>query len=157
MWKEKTTGWVHDNNNIKGFFEEYRYLSNFHLCPVMFDGVIYPSSENAYMAAKTLDLKLRKRFEIIAPNKAKKLGQEIEVRDDWENIKLEIMDRILTDKFYRNLEEREKLLSTENKYLEETNWWGDRFWGVCKGTGANNLGLILMKIRDNYFYSTIIC
>jgi hypothetical protein len=79
------------------------------------------------------------------------------VRDDWENIKLEIMDRILTDKFYRNLEEREKLLSTENKYLEETNWWGDRFWGVCKGTGANNLGLILMKIRDNYFYSTIIC
>jgi predicted NAD-dependent protein-ADP-ribosyltransferase YbiA (DUF1768 family) len=39
------------------------------------------------------------------------------------------------------------LLSTGNKYIEETNTWGDTYWGVCNGVGENNLGKILMSIR----------
>ena len=31
--------------------------------------------------------------------------------------------------------------------LIEGNNWGDAFWGVYMGSGANNLGKILMKIR----------
>ena len=37
---------------IKGFFGEYRWLSNFHICRVWFEGLCYPSSENAFQAAK---------------------------------------------------------------------------------------------------------
>jgi len=42
------------------------------------------------------------------------------------------------------------LLQTGDEELIEGNKWGDRFWGVCKGKGKNNLGKILMKIRDVY-------
>jgi predicted NAD-dependent protein-ADP-ribosyltransferase YbiA (DUF1768 family) len=43
---------------------------------------------------------------------------------------------------------RSKLLATDDAYLEETNGWFDRFWGVCLGTGHNHLGKILMKVRQ---------
>ena len=43
-----------------------------------------------------------------------------------------------------------RLLSTEDKYLEETNTWGDKFWGVYKNKGENNLGELLMKVREIY-------
>jgi len=33
-----------------------------------------------------------------------------------------------------------KLLSTGNCEIQEGNYWGDTFWGVCKGKGENNLG-----------------
>ena len=58
------------------------------------------------------------------------------------------MSSIVFEKFYRNKELRKKLLETGDRYLEETNWWGDDFWGVCNGEGRNELGKILMKVRD---------
>jgi ribA/ribD-fused uncharacterized protein len=139
---------VHSDTEIKGMFGEYRYLSNFHNCPVQFDGVIYPSSENAYMAAKTLDLQQREQFETISPKDAKDLGRTIDLRPDWEIVKYDIMYKILFDKFSRNSDIRQKLLETGEKYLEETNHWGDRIWGVVDGVGKSALGKILMQIRS---------
>lgn len=51
-------------------------------------------------------------------------------------------------KYGQNPELCEKLLNTGDAYIEETNKWGDTFWGVSKGIGENNLGKILMGIRD---------
>jgi hypothetical protein len=41
------------------------------------------------------------------------------------------------------------LLDTENARLIEENNWNDTFWGVCNNTGENNLGKLLMKIRED--------
>ena len=41
------------------------------------------------------------------------------------------------------------LLESEEAYLEETNHWGDVYWGVCNGIGENKLGKLLMDIRDD--------
>lgn len=140
---------VHDDNNVKGFFAEYRYLSNFHVCPVYFEGVCYPSTENAFMAAKTLDLEQRVAFETIEPKEAKALGRKIALRTDWETVKYDVMAAVNFDKYYRNLDIREKLVSTGDKLLEETNHWGDKIWGTDPdGNGENNLGKILMNIRS---------
>lgn len=147
MWKEKLKNyWLHDENNIKGFFDEYRWLSNFEPCVVYFDGRQYPSSENAYMAAKTLNKEQRKIFETVLPYEAKKLGREIALRPDWNDVKFSIMYDILLSKF-TNMNLRNKLLSTGDKYLQEANWWFDKIWGVCQGEGENNLGKMLMEIR----------
>ena len=43
---------------------------------------------------------------------------------------------------------KEKLLETEDEYLEEGNTWGDKVWGTVNGVGANNLGRILMEVRE---------
>ena len=45
---------------------------------------------------------------------------------------------------------KELLIQTGQQALVEGNWWGDRFWGVCKGTGENHLGQLLMKIRRDF-------
>ena len=39
-------------------------------------------------------------------------------------------------------------MATNDAYLEEGNTWGDKIWGTVNGQGANNLGKILMQIRD---------
>lgn len=47
-----------------------------------------------------------------------------------------------------NPQNAQRLLETGNKYLEETNWWGDTFWGKdLKGNGENTLGRLIMEIR----------
>jgi ribA/ribD-fused uncharacterized protein len=139
---------VHDDNNIKGFFGDYRFLSNFEVSPVEFEGLMYPSSENAYQAAKCNILSERQLFVNITPSESKKLGRKVEQRPDWEDVKIEIMSVICYDKFQRNPELRQKLVDTGDRYLEETNHWNDKFWGVFNGVGLNNLGKVLMGIRN---------
>jgi predicted NAD-dependent protein-ADP-ribosyltransferase YbiA (DUF1768 family) len=57
------------------------------------------------------------------------------------------MEDLLRQKF-QNPYLKNKLLATGNAEIEETNSWGDVFWGICKGVGENHLGKILMKIRS---------
>jgi predicted NAD-dependent protein-ADP-ribosyltransferase YbiA (DUF1768 family) len=56
------------------------------------------------------------------------------------------METLLRQKF-AHPELRAKLKETNDAELVEGNWWGDRFWGVCRGEGENHLGKLLMKIR----------
>lgn len=139
----------HTDTEVKGFFAEYRWLSNFELSLISFEGLLYSSTENAYQAAKTLDKEQRKKFLTITPAEAKKLGRKIVVREDWEDVKLAVMREVCERKFNDNEALKLKLLATGDKYLEETNYWKDIFWGVCEGKGQNNLGKILMSIRTN--------
>ena len=139
---------VHDENNIKGFFDEYGFLSNFFEASVFFEGDTYLSTESAYQASKCNDIKNRNSFFRLSANESKKLGQKVELRKDWDERKYDLMSIIVFDKFYRYRGLRELLLVTGDKYLEETNHWGDQYWGVFSGVGENNLGKILMGIRD---------
>ncbi len=142
---------IHDDNNIKGLFGEYRYLSNFEVCDVIVDGDLYGSSEAAYMAQKTMNRVTRRLFQKssgITPLEARKLGQIIEIRHNWNEVKRWSMATALYSKFHLNIELRKKLASTGDKYIEETNHWRDQWWGVCDGVGENHLGKILMAIRN---------
>lgn len=148
-WKQKTNGWLHDDKNIRGFFGDYRWLSNFEPCIVEYEGLVYPSSEAAYQAAKCEIKAHRERFLMIDAARAKSLGRLIIIRKDWNEIKLQVMQDILVSKFNKNSYLRNQLIATGNKFLEETNWWHDIFWGVCNNKGENNLGKVLMKIRES--------
>lgn len=132
---------------IEGFFGEHRFLSNFHEEPFNFEGLRYGSSEAAYQASKCESTGLMTYFTTLSPAESKKAGQKVKLRPDWEDIKEDVMERILLAKFTQSPELRTKLLATGDKYLEETNWWGDRYWGVCNSSGRNRLGVILMFIR----------
>lgn len=138
---------IHDDNYIKGFFGKYRWLSNFEPCKVFYEGIEYSSSENAYQAAKSLDLEVKLEISKLSPSESKKISKKIKLRPDWEEIKYEVMFSVVFDKFTRNKELKKKLLSTGNKYLEETNHWNDKFYGVCNGDGLNVLGNIIMEVR----------
>lgn len=139
---------MYDNEPIDDFRFDYRWLSNFHMCPVMFEGMMFDCSEAAYQAAKTTDLIERAKFQHVAGNIAKKMGRGLTLRDAWDKLKYKIMFDIVCDKYYRNTDLMKKLQETGCRPLIEGNTWGDTYWGDCNGKGQNKLGIISMHIRD---------
>lgn len=135
---------------IAGFRGNYRWLSNFERCDILYKGILYPSSETAYQAQKTMDIKARHIISRLDARESKTIGKIINVRPDWDDIKLEIMEDICRIKF--NLPQfKPKLVDTGEMEIIESNYWNDTFWGVCDGRGENHLGKIIMKIRKELF------
>lgn len=136
---------------IEKFRGKYRFLSNFWPAVVALDQYQYPTVEHAYQAAKTLDQAMRRKIrQTEKPGQTKKLGRKVEMRPDWEQIKLQVMEDLVRQKFTRHPELGAQLIATGDAEIQEGNTWGDRFWGVDAktGEGENHLGRILMKIRD---------
>lgn len=133
---------------IGSFTGEYRFLSNFWPCYIVYEDLEYQSVENAYQALKCQNKCEREKFINITPGKAKKLGNLIQKRMDWEFVKDIIMFDLCYQKFIKD-DLRQKLLDTGNEELIEGNTWDDTYWGVCNGVGQNRLGKILMRIRQN--------
>lgn len=148
----------HNEREVKGFFGDFRFLSNFWPATVVLDGNTYSSVETAYQSAK-FPVELRIPFLnctprcsiIIADSSDGKFPEE-----EWCARKIDVMEGLLIQKFdpQMNPDNHRLLISTGEKYLEETNYWEDIFWGVYKksredpGIGENHLGKLLMKIRS---------
>ncbi len=132
---------------IRKFSGHYSFLSNFFPCIVEHEGIVYPSVENAYQASKSLDPAIRKQFTNLSAGHAKKLGQRIKCREDWNDVKIDIMRELLIKKFSQP-KLKTLLLMTESDDLMEGNTWGDTFWGVYRGKGENWLGKLLMEVRN---------
>lgn len=136
-------------DDITEFSGEYRFLSNFWPAPVMLDGVVYPTVEHAYQAAKSTDYTVRNTIlKCWNATQAKAYGRRVKIRDDWESVKLDIMADLVWLKFQEPTLRRQ-LVDTAGHYLIEGNTWGDTFWGVCRGVGQNHLGRILMNVREH--------
>ena len=134
---------------IDSFGGEYSFLSNFFPCKIEYERIHYPTTEHAYQAAKSLDVADRQRVALlISPASAKKIGRTLNLRPDWESVRLKIMEEILLLKFQKT-RFCKLLLETGDRQLVEGNYWNDTFWGVCRGKGENHLGKLLMKIRDH--------
>ncbi len=134
---------------IDRFDGHYNFLSNFYPDPVTYGPITYRTAEHAYQTAKFLDSKVRQVI-ITAktPGAAKKFGRSFPMRSDWEKVKVKVMEDVLAAKFSNPIL-REKLLDTGDSELIEGNTWGDRYWGVCGGSGENVLGKLLMKLREH--------
>jgi len=125
------------------FRGEYGFLSNFYSCNV----AGYPSNEHFFQAMKTEDPEERELIRLATtPGKAKRLGRKVTLRADWDEIRLEVMEWGLRKKF-SDPRLFEMLRSIEGDIVEDNNW-NDTFWGICDGVGRNELGKLLMKIRD---------
>lgn len=119
---------------------DYSFLSNFY----EHNGW---TVEHHYQAAKTTDPAWAARiFAAPTPGQAKKLGRRAPMRFTWENEKVAVMRALLHLKF-TDPELSARLVATGGAQLVEGNWWGDTFWGVCKGVGTNMLGRLLMEVR----------
>ena len=132
---------------IERFAGPHRFLSNFYPAPLVWEGKYWPTAEHAYQAAKCRRSDQAWRIqEAPSPGAAKKMGRNVELRADWEEVKESVMLSIVRAKF-ENAYLRRLLLATGRAELIEGNYWGDRFWGVCRGQGENRLGKILMRVR----------
>lgn len=135
--------------SIESFTGQYRWCSNFYPSPINVDGVVWPTLEHPFQAFKTLDSAARLRIlRAPTPGQAKRLGRAVELRPGWDDMRIEVMERLVRAKFDQHPDLAEKLIATGDAELVEGNTWGDQFWGVCRGHGSNHLGLILMRVRD---------
>lgn len=106
---------------ILRFKGDNSFLSNAFNCKFSWRGVRYRNAEAAFKAAESSDGK-----------------------------SLEIMESILRAKFEDNPHLMKKLVETGNAILINGNNKGETYWGtdLYSWKGDNNLGKILMKIRD---------
>lgn len=133
-------------NTIADFRDEYFFLSNFYSAPVTYLGQSFRNNEAAFQSAKCPERS--GEFLNLNPSDAKKLGRHVHLRDDWEDVKDDVMYDICRAKFVQNPNLARLLIETGDATLIEGNTWGDRVWGVCDGVGENRLGRILMRIRS---------
>lgn len=145
---------------IEQFQGKYRFLSNFWPCTVDLvhfptaegpDTRIYPTVENAYQAAKSMDAATREFIRLLSPGEAKKYIRGMPIRPDWQSLKLTVMTDLVQQKFSKG-EMWSMLLATGEQEIQEGNYWGDRFWGRTLKNGVwvgeNMLGKIITKIRE---------
>lgn len=136
------------------FKDKYAFLSNMYSCPVHYDGETFPCVETAFQYAKCTDENEKEKFinnrgYFVGGFVARKLGQQVKLREDWKYARLEVMYELLEDKFYHNEGLRQALKDTGDRWIQEDNNWGDTFWGVYSGIGKNMLGKMIMEIRQN--------
>ena len=130
-------------DSIKG-----TYLSNFWSVPIVYEGLTYANAESAFQASKCADKEERNWFVDTAPQIAKAKGRKVKIRDDWNEVRLQVMWNVLQAKFAQHPDLVAKLVATEDEEIIEGNTWNDKFWGVCNGEGMNHLGIMLMAIRE---------
>ena len=124
-------------------------MSNFAPCAIHYLQHRFPSVEHYYQSRKNddpawIDYCSNKELD---PGKVKRASRKITLRDNWDDIKLDVM-RFGVEKKFTDIY-REQLRDTGNAYLIEGNYWGDAFWGydIKRGIGHNHLGRLIMETR----------
>lgn len=119
--------------------------------PMSYQGMRFTTVENFYQAMKTRDIDERRKIAQMNPYEAKKYARSLPLREDWEEIKLAVMEFVLEHKFAPGTVWHDKLEKCEGPIVEHNNWH-DNFWGSCVcercgDKGKNHLGKMLTKIK----------
>ena len=138
---------------INCFDGKWAFLSNFYWNEIEFEGITYPTNEHFFQAMKTLDIGERQKIaNCLTPGQAKRMGRQVALRPDWEEVKEDIMLLGLCLKF-ADEQLADWLVETGDEPLEEGTTWHDNEWGNCSCPkcrnieGKNKLGKLLMKVR----------
>ena len=141
-------------DEVIGFYpREFYPFDNFSSFKVEWNGYLFSSVEEAYQAAsfmgsdEELVEKIKKSHfadeaqRIAYANRDKR-------REDWDDVKISIMEELLRLKIEQNPYVKKKLLQTGDYMIVEDSpkddFWG---WGPNRN-GQNNLGKLWMKLRE---------
>lgn len=133
-----------------------RFLENDDLCSFEFGGRQYTNATAAYEAQKFFHRPdLMDRFQALSPREAFTFSAEkhLEKHSSWHGKRVEVMQHVLRAKFMQNPSHRDHLLSTGSSYLSFHTPYKrmDPFWtDDADGSGANQLGHLLMQIRQEF-------
>ena len=126
-------------------------FSNFSDHGVELDGLWYSTVEHFFQAMKFPGHAHAEAIRAAAsPKLAKQLGnsRKAPLRDDWEEVKIDVMRTAIRKKFLTHSAIAALLLETGDEELIEAAP-NDYFWGCGKtGSGQNWLGKVLMEVRE---------
>jgi len=132
---------------------KYFFLSNCTDSPIIFNGIMYQSTEAAYQSIKTKSIKIKYQLsQVDDVSEAYCIGRNLIPFYGWKRKRLSSMRDIVKLKFDTYPNAKEKLMLTYPKKIVARNNWGDTYWGIYNNKGNNFLGKILMNIRRKYIY-----
>lgn len=148
-------------NELEGFRGDYGIFSNFAEHETISitlpygdpNGVKYSANnvETLFQAAKMFNTwRIEEIVKINNGKIAQYVGRRYKMREDWEEIKENVMKELLEKKFNVSNKFRQTLLSVpDDKLIVEMNSWCDKEWGVCSRIfqGKNKLGNLLMDLK----------
>lgn len=131
--------------------DEYGCFSNFSRHGFKLGGKYWMTSEHYFQAQKFIGTEYEEQVRMSStPMEAANMGRDRSkpLREDWEEVKDDLMRRAVLERFKTNSDAKKILLSTgDEEIIEKTT--KDYYWGCGEdGTGKNMLGKILMEIRD---------
>jgi hypothetical protein len=131
--------------------EPYGCFSNFSHHGFELEGLWWKTSEHYFQSQKFVGtIYLAKICQLSSPGEAAKMGRDrtLPLREDWEEVKDNVMKKALLAKFFTHKNLGDLLISTQNELIVE-NSPIDYYWGCGKdGSGKNRLGELLMEVRD---------
>ena len=143
------------DGSVVGFYpRKIDVLNNFSSWQVDWRGRRWPTSEHAYQAAhffETAPELVEQIFKARSAHDAYLIANANSDKDpdNWDDIKIEIMEEIIRAKCEQNPYIKQKLLETGDKDIVEDSPIDD-FWGWGKDhDGRNELGKIWMRIRSD--------
>lgn len=128
-------------------------LNNWSANAVKIWGQTFPTAEHAYHYRKFSETAPEVANQILnSPSPWAAMQIERQNKDkrraDWQEAKVDIMTEIVRAKTNQNQDVRDCLQKTGSKGIVENSPW-DSFWGCgADGNGQNQMGRILMQIRD---------
>lgn len=138
--------------------EPYYEFTNFSPHDVVYAGKRYPTSEHLFQSFKFLDSQpaiaehIRKCGDRPSAVFDEAHRHQKWVRSDWRQVNVEKMEATLRLKFTQHTDLKALLLGTGNAELVE-NSPKDFFWGIgADGSGRNELGKALERVRDELRY-----
>lgn len=124
------------------------WMRNDYISDVTVDGITYPSVEHAFQAAKFLDRDVKEEIAgAESVRSARRIGRgRSDLRQDWESVKVKIMELLIRQKFIQNSELASRLAKTGTSEIIMEGY--DEFWGTGRdGDGENRLGIIFSDVR----------
>ena len=147
--------WLREKmNEVIGFYpREFYPFDNFSSFKVEWNGYLFSSVEEAYQAAsfmgsdEELVEKIKKSHSADEAQRIAYANRDKRI-EDWDDVKISIMEELLRLKIEQNPYVKKKLLQTEDYMIVEDSpkddFWG---WGLNRN-GQNNLGKLWMKLRE---------
>lgn len=141
-----------DTINFYKTRDPFGCFSNFSRHPVTIDDQEWPTTEHYFQAMKFEGVPslVEKVRQAKSPMDAARMGRDRKnpLREDWEEVKDEVMTKAVLAKFDQHSDLREILLGTGDAVLVE-HTENDSYWGDGgDGSGKNMLGRILMLVRE---------
>lgn len=155
--REKATGMGHEGLGV--FFHALdgsaeSCFSSFFPVTVHLDGRAWPTAEHYYQAQKFDSQAMPALVQAIAKAPTAQAAAELAqknkkyIRQNWQEQKLDVMQKVVLAKFMQSDHCREILLNTKDRPIYESSP-ADSYWGVGEyGSGQNHLGKILMAVRS---------
>ena len=147
--------WLREKmDEVIGFYpREFYPFDNFSSFKVEWNGYLFASVEEAYQAAsfmgsdEELVEKIKKSHSADEAQRIAYANRD-KRREDWDDVKISIMEELLRLKIEQNPYVKKKLLQTGDYMIVEDSpkddFWG---WGSNRD-GQNNLGKLWMKLRE---------